>query len=84
MKREEALKRFYETMRMMRYSHKTIKAYTDWIEQFITFLFSGKAGATRDNFSVDLDGRTWKTMGFSGIMAVLRKSLCKTKSARIC
>jgi hypothetical protein len=40
-------------------------------------------GPRRDNFSVDLDGRTWKTMGFSGIMAVLRKSLYKTKSARI-
>ena len=31
MKREEALKRYCETMRMMRYSHKTIEAYRDWI-----------------------------------------------------
>lgn len=49
MKRQEALKRFYETMRMMRYSHNTIEAYCDRVGQFISFLFSGKAGVTRED-----------------------------------
>lgn len=40
-------------------------------------------GPRRDNFSIDLDGKPWRTMGFSGIMAVLRKSLCRTKSGRV-
>jgi len=50
MKRDEALKRYSETMRMMRYSYKTIEAYTDWIGQFISFLFSPiNRAATRED-----------------------------------
>jgi integron integrase len=48
MKRDEAMKRYTETMRMMRYSGKTIEAYGDWISQFITFLCAGKAMDTRE------------------------------------
>lgn len=36
-------------------------------------------GPRRDNFRVDLNGKPWRVTGFSGIMAILRKSLCKTK-----
>lgn len=40
-------------------------------------------GPRRDNFSVDLDGKTWRNGSFSSIIATLRKSLVKTKSGRV-
>lgn len=53
-------------------------------------LITGKAhtlllhpGPRRDNFRVDLDGTPWRVGSFSSIMAILRKSLVKSKPGRI-
>jgi len=46
----EALKRFGEIMRMMRYSLKTIEAYRDWVDQYITFIFLKPADASREEW----------------------------------
>ena len=52
MRREEKAKlyvtRFYETMRLMRFSYKTIEAYSDWVAQYITFICLPGSGATRE------------------------------------
>jgi len=48
MKREEALKRFYEAMRMLRKSPQTIRTYMDWMKQYIAFISVSPAGATRE------------------------------------
>jgi hypothetical protein len=40
----EALKRFSETMR---YSPKTIEAYSDWVGQYITFISTGETREDR-------------------------------------
>jgi len=49
MKREEALKRYYEIMRMMRYSPKTIEAYTDRVSQYISFIAASPAEGSRED-----------------------------------
>lgn len=48
MNRTEALKRFTETMRMMRYSPKTIDTYADWVGQYIYFITTDKTASTRE------------------------------------
>lgn len=47
MKKEEALKKFYERMRMERYAEKSIETYTDCILQYISFI-TANPGGTRD------------------------------------
>lgn len=48
MNRTEALKRFTETMRMMRYSPKTIDTYSDWVGQYVYFIMADKTEGTRE------------------------------------
>lgn len=38
MKKAEAMQRLSECMRLQRLSRNTIKAYSDWLDRYITFL----------------------------------------------
>ena len=49
MKRNEALKKFYEIMRMFRKSPRTIDVYMDWVGRYISSLAASPAGATRED-----------------------------------
>jgi len=48
MTKGEALRELYKEMRMRGYSQKTIKAYSDWVGQYVDFISRGTAGDTRD------------------------------------
>jgi integron integrase len=48
MKKAEAMKRFYESLRLLRRSRSTVKTYTAWVGQYIDFISSPHAGSTRE------------------------------------
>ena len=49
MKKDEALKRYYETLRLLRRSKSTVSTYLSWVRQYIDFLPSCPTDSTRED-----------------------------------